>query len=360
MNADALILQVLREPRRAAALPLAQWDLLIRQARAANLLARLAWLMDNEAPDAALPEQVQRHLRGALLVAARHRQAVLWEIEQVRAALAGAQLPTILLKGAAYVAADLPCARGRLFSDIDVLVPKAQINAAEAALMLHGWGSTHHDAYDQRYYRQWMHELPPMQHGKRMTVVDVHHAILPETARSRPDSAKLIAAARPIASQPVLKTLAPMDMVLHSACHLFHEEELHHGLRDLVDLDGLLRCFGDDPAFWKGLSARARELDLARPLYYALRYARKMLHTPVPEETMRDAAAGAPSLPLRVVMDGLYGRALQAPHASCEDGLTGLARRMLFVRAHWLRMPVGLLVRHLGHKVATAGRKEAQ
>jgi hypothetical protein len=29
--------------------------------------------------------------------------------------------------------------------------------------MLAGWAATHHDAYDQRYYRQWMHELPPMQ-----------------------------------------------------------------------------------------------------------------------------------------------------------------------------------------------------
>ncbi|MBK4734301.1 nucleotidyltransferase domain-containing protein [Noviherbaspirillum pedocola] len=358
MKVDALILQVLREPRRAATLSLAQWDLLLRQARAANLLARLAWLMEAHDLDAHLPPQALLHLRGARLVAARHRQAALWEIEQVRAALAGAGLPTILLKGAAYVAADLPCAHGRLFSDIDVLVPKAQINAAEAALMLHGWGSTHHDAYDQRYYRQWMHELPPMQHGKRMTVVDVHHAILPFTARSKPDSAKLIAAARPIAARPELKTLAPVDMVLHSACHLFHEEELHHGLRDLADLDALLRAFGDDPAFWKTLPARSRELDLARPLYYALRYARRMLDTPVPEEVMRDAARGAPAWPVRMLMDGLYGRALQSPHASCADGLTGVARRLLFVRAHWLRMPVGLLVRHLGHKVVAERSEE--
>jgi hypothetical protein len=147
-------------------------------------------------------------------------------------------------------------------------------------------------------------------------------------------------------------------MVIHSACHLFHEEELHHGLRDLVDLDALLRSFGDDPGFWKSLPARARELDLARPLYYALRYTRKMLDTPVPQEALRDAAAGAPSRPLRPLMDALYGRALQAPHGSCEDAATGMARRMLFVRAHWLRMPLGLLVRHLGHKLTTAGNEE--
>jgi hypothetical protein len=256
--ADALILKLLREPQRARSLALSEWDLLIRQARAANLLARLAWLIESEGLNAQVPPQAAIHLRGARLVAARHRQAVQWEVAQVRRALQGAGLPLILLKGAAYVAAGLPSAHGRLFSDIDVLVPKARINAAEAALMLHGWGSTHHDAYDQRYYREWMHELPPMQHGTRMTVVDVHHAILPETARSKPDSAKLIAAARELPGQPGVKTLAPMDMVIHSACHLFHEEELHHGLRDLVDLDALLRAFGGEPGFWESLPARAR------------------------------------------------------------------------------------------------------
>ena len=70
----------------------------------------------------------------------------------------------------------------------------------EGALMLHGWSTTHHDAYDQRYYRKWMHELPPLKHNTRGTVLDVHHAILPVTARLKPDSRKLLAASRPIAA----------------------------------------------------------------------------------------------------------------------------------------------------------------
>jgi hypothetical protein len=191
-----------------------------------------------------------------------------------------------------------------------------------------------------------------------MTVVDVHHAILPETARSKPDSAKLIAAARELPGQPGVKTLAPMDMVIHSACHLFHEEELHHGLRDLVDLDALLRAFGGEPGFWESLPARARELDLARPLYHALRYAGKLLHTPVPADTLRQAAAFAPPLPQRLLLDALYGRALQSPHPSCADYASGIARRLLFVRAHWLRMPPRLLARHLAHKAFAPARED--
>jgi hypothetical protein len=219
-------------------------------------------------------------------------------------------------------------------------------------MMLHGWASTHHDAYDQRYYREWMHELPPMQHVKRATTVDVHHAILPETAASKPDSAKLIAASVAVPGRPGVHVLQPLDMVIHSACHLFHEEELDKGLRDLTDLDALLRHFAGQTDFWPRLAERARELDLARPIFYALRYTSRLLHTAVPDDALRAMAASGPPLPLLSAMDALYERALLPVHTSCSDGLTGSARRALFFRAHWLRMPPGLLVRHLAHKAA--------
>jgi len=351
---EPVILKVLRDPRSATALAPADWDLLLRQARAARLLGRLALLMREHGIAQSLPRQVSMHLEGALALAARHRVAVEWEIGQIKKALDSAGLPLILLKGAAYVAAGLAAARGRSFSDVDILVPKARINQAEAALMIHGWGGSHHNAYDQRYYREWMHELPPMQHGKRMTVIDVHHAILPETASSKPDSGKLLAAATPLPDRSGVMVLQPVDMVIHSACHLFHEEELDKGLRDLTDLDALLRGFSAEPDFWPRLVRRADELDLGRVLFYALRYTSRLLHTPVPEEAMRAAAAAAPAAPLLATMDALYCRALMAPHASCSDWLSGPARRALFVRAHWLRMPPGLLARHLAHKAAVA------
>jgi hypothetical protein len=233
-------------------------------------------------------------------------------------------------------------------------VPTARINDAEAALMMHGWATSHHSAYDDRYYREWMHELPPMQHGRRMTVVDVHHAILPVTASSKPDSARLIAAARALPDRPGVLVLAPVDIVIHSACHLFHEEELEKGLRDLSDLDLLLRDFAALPGFWSELLARASELDLERAVFYALRFSSRLLGTPVPVATLQAAERFAPAPPTMRLMDALYGRALLPHHPSCDDGLSALARRLLFLRAHWLRMPPALLARHLAHKTAVA------
>jgi hypothetical protein len=343
-------LRAFREPEALPTLTLAEWDLLVRQARAANLLASLYALLQDRGVIDSVPEQPRAHLEWAGTIADRHREAVEWEVGLIRKALAATGVPVILLKGVAYAMAKLPHARGRLFSDVDLLVPKDGLAAVEAALMLHGWASTHYDEYDQRYYRTWMHELPPMQHIKRMTVIDVHHAILPETAPLHPDPQKLRAAALPLDGYEDLMVLAPADMVLHSAVHLLHDGELDNGLRDLVDIDAMLRHFGGLPSFWPTLVDRARELELARPLFYALRYAGKMLHTPVPLSVMKAADVGRPSRPMLMLMDQLLGRTLMPAHASCSDWFTGPARQALYLRANWLRMPPLLLARHLFHK----------
>ncbi len=338
----SLVSVALRAPQALPGWSLPQWELLVREARGANLLARLAALLEDQGLLQAVPPAPRAHLEAWLVVSRAQEEAVRREVAHLVKALAPTGADVILLKGAAYLFAGLPAARGRLFSDVDILVPGVALAQVEAALMRHGWATTHHDAYDQRYYRQWMHELPPMQHVSRQTVLDVHHAILPPTARLKPDSAKLAAASRPLAAEPRLRLLAPADMVLHSATHLFLNEEWSHALRDLADLDSLLRHFGPEAGFWQDLAPRAFELDLARPLYYALRYARHILETPVPAEALRAIDGARPPRPLSRLMDGLFLGALESDRP--------LARRALYIRAHWLRMPPLMLARHLATK----------
>jgi hypothetical protein len=350
VSAVPLVVQALRQPHQLGAFSLAQWDLLLRQSAAANLTATLFHLAEEAGQLAQIPPPAREHLDWARTLGERHRQAVRFELREIGRALAEVGVPLIALKGAAYTADRLPPAPGRLFSDIDILVPKERIGEVEAALMMHGWAAGHHDEYDQRYYREWMHELPPMQHTRRQSLIDVHHAILPETAAVRPDPALLRAAARPAAGEPGWRVLAPADMVLHSAVHLFYDGEFNHGLRDLVDIHRLLLHFGGTPGFWDELPRRAAELQLARPLFYALRYAVRLLGTPVPAATIGAADAGRPNRALLALMDALFGRALMPPHASCDDGATPAARFLLYVRGNWLRMPPLLLARHLLHK----------
>jgi hypothetical protein len=352
-----LLIRALREPQLMQRLDLREWDLLVRQARRANLLASLHSVLEETGWLENVPAEALRHLAWSRAVSEKHREAVRWEVGKIRAALAPTGVPVILLKGAAYVMAGLPSSRGRLFSDVDIIVPKPRIGEVEAALMMGGWIATHHDAYDQRYYRQWMHEIPPMQHMSRMSVIDVHHAILPETAQLHPSPAKLQAASVPLAGFDDLRVFCPTDMVLHSAVHLFHDGELEQGLRDLFDLHRLFAHFGETPGFWPALTDRAVELGLQRPLYYALRYADGLLGSPVPVSAMRAAKVGAPPRWLRLLMDALFRRALLPAHESCSDWFSGIARHLLYVRANWLRMPPLMLGRHLFHKAFLSEQK---
>jgi hypothetical protein len=348
-----LLVRALRQPEDTADWPLPDWDLLLRQSAAAQLQASLAALLAERGLLERIPPRAREHLAWAQMLAERHFQAVHWEVREIARALGALQLPVVLLKGAAYAVAGLPMARGRLFSDIDILVPRDNLAEVEAALMLHGWAAHHHDAYDQRYYREWMHELPPMQHLRRQSLIDVHHAILPPTARAQPDSALLLAAARTAegdaAGAPLL-VLAPADLLLHSATHLFYEGELAHGLRDLLDIHRLLLCYADEPQFHDTLVERAQQLQLDRPLFYALRYCALLLGTPVPPELRRRIAAAGPSKPLLTLMDALFTRALLPHHASCDDRYSPAARLLLYIRGNWLRMPPVMLARHLFQK----------
>jgi Uncharacterised nucleotidyltransferase len=354
----ALIVQVLREPERLRALDAAQWTLLVRQARRSDLLARVASLADDVGARPSLEAQVGAHLDDVLMLAKAQAAEVRREVEFLARALTPLGIPVTLMKGAAYLMSGRRAALGRLFSDIDIMVPKARIGEVEAALMLNGWAGSHHTPYDQRYYREWMHEIPPMQHIHRGTTLDVHHAILPETARLKPNSALILAAATPLADDARIQVLSPHDMVLHSMTHLFHNEELSHGLRDLSDLDLLMREFGGEPTFWPGLVERARQLDLARPLFYGLRYTRHFFATPVPEQSIAALAPFGPRQPLAGLMDRLWARGLAPQHATVAQPYAAAALFALYVRAHWLRMPPLLLARHLATKALRTPKSE--
>jgi hypothetical protein len=103
-------------------------------------------------------------------------------------------------------------------------------------------------------------------------------------------------------------------------------------------------------------------MDLTRPLYYALQYTSSILGTPVPDALLSESTIGRPEGVTMSVMDGLFRRALRPDHPSCADYLTGSANWLLYVRSHYLRMPLYLLVPHLLRKsirTKTVGRQPA-
>ena len=335
-------------PEFVLTLNLSQWDLLVRQARSAGVLARLGWLLKKNGLYEKIPDKPLNHLDSAMIYIEQFNNSVHWELILIQKALKKYKIPLILLKGAAYVHANNDAANGRLFTDIDILVKKEQLKESEKAFISQGWVFEKLDKYDQEYYRKWMHELPPMRHFKRGTNLDVHHNILPLTSHNCPNAEKLLENLVQDKNDGIW-VLAPEDRVLHSAIHLFYGGEFENGFRDISDLDLLLREFSKTKDFWNKLLARADEIEQKEALYYAIRYPRLILNTPVPESVLERSEILF-SVLRQSIMDFVFIRALMPDHESCNDRWTGLSRWVLYVRSHWLKMPLYLLIPHILRK----------
>ena len=322
-----LLADALRDPSTTAALDGDGWAALLAMARAEQLIGSLAHRLNG----LALPPAVASLLADARSSAEQGRIAALWEAEMARRALSPLGVPVVLLKGTAYVAAGLRAGVGRSIGDLDILVPRARIDAVEAALLAAGWEWVKPDPYDDAYYRRWMHELPPLIHRERDRMIDVHHTILPLTARITPDADALISGALPLADG--LAMLSPQDMICHAAAHLIADGDLAGGMRNLWDIHCLVEEFGVE-----GLADRARYHGLGPAVARAIRLATALYGTD------GGAAWGALS-----ATDRLFLRRITA-----RDGWGRTTRPVtrlgFYIRSHWLRMPPAMLARHLWAK----------
>ena len=317
------LVRALRDPASVAAIDGAGWTDLIAMARAEQLAGSLA----ERVAGLPMPPAAARLLAAAKASTEQGRIAALWEAEMARRALAPLDVPVVLLKGTAYVAAGLAAGVGRSIGDLDILVPRDRIDEVEAALIAAGWEWVKPDPYDDDYYRRWMHELPPLIHRERDRMIDVHHNILPLTARISPNVGAMLADRIDLGTG--LSVLSREDMVLHSVAHLFADGDLAGGLRNLWDIHRLLDEFTDDD-FIEPLAARVQRHGLVAELSRAVRLADHLY-------------GNGASL---TAIDRLFLRRLLA-----RDGWGRATRPVtrlgFYVRSHWLRMPPAMLARHL-------------
>ena len=321
MTDARLLARALADPASIVGLDADRWTALLAMARAEQLIGTLAMRLDG----LAMPDAVEAILADARAAAEHGRRAALWEAEMARRALAAVDCPVVLLKGTAFVAAGLGAGQGRSIGDLDILVPRAALDRVEAAVLGAGWEWVKPDPYDDAYYRRWMHELPPLIHRERDRMIDVHHTILPLTARITPDAGALIASS--VELENGLRTLSPNGMLIHAAAHLFADGDLAGGLRNLWDIRCLVDEFGT-----VGLEAEAERHGLSCEVARSLRLVDALFGN--------GRVRGADRLYIRRITarDG-WGRPTRS-----------LTRLAFYARSHWLRMPPVMLARHLWTK----------
>ena len=312
----------------------AHWNDIIEQGRKTQLLGQLAASIERAQRMDDVPAAARRHLALAKRTVARRNESARWEIATMRRAV-DPKIPLVLLKGCAYVACADANAAGRIFSDIDVLVRRQDLLAVEADLVSVGWKPIRVTDYDLAYYRNWMHEVPPMEHVRRHTVVDLHHAINPPVSRFYVDPDKLFE--RMVEVQLGIFVLSATDRIIHCALHLLQEGEPRKLMRDLYDLHLLLSQHHGCAAGTEQLRHRASELNV---------------------DALTDAAIGAAQA---LFSDNSLVHERSGWLQTCVDraarGANGnttvsgeLAGTALLTYSHWMKMPLHLLVPHLIRK----------
>ncbi len=335
MRRDAMLLvKALRSPDGLGAFTADDWTALLTMARAEQLIGTLAHRLSGQD----VPGAVAAILDDARANADYQRRTALWEADCARRALSGYRGKVVLMKGTAYVSADLVAGQGRHIGDLDIMVARNDLPQVEALLLTKGgWEWVKEDAYDDAYYRDHMHELPPMIHKERDRMIDVHHTILPLTARPKPDAAAMLDDARRLDGG--LHIFSPTDMAIHCAAHLIADGDLAGGLRNLWDMHSLLTEFASaDAAYYDGLKSRARHHQTWPAVYRAARLAHILYDTDIPK-SWRGWNSKDKWFITRLTARDQWGRSSRKP-----------IQLIFYIRSHWLRMPPLMLAQHLWTK----------
>ncbi|WP_170308423.1 nucleotidyltransferase family protein [Alteromonas alba] len=338
------LVQAINSPEQLTHRSLQEWESMLFVLKTSRLEAYLAFVLRDSGTWDSIPGQVQAHLSAAMVYAQRQNDQVFHEGQEIHDVLMAQGVTPVFLKGAAYIVAATNNAPGRLCSDIDLLVKEGALATSETVLLDNFWYHKIITDYDDKYYREYAHEIPPLYHLTRGTVLDLHHNLfLPVSGKAPPLEEFWLGVRR---QECGLYTLEPAAMFMHSIIHLMLNEEVVYGFRDIVDLKCLAQQYDSD-AFW----LRVEQLAVASHFEKEL----KVVVTLLNHWFKTTYSIGQPQGMFQRIKVKLltrtYKYALIPAHPALHSVRSGLARFMVFVRGHSIKMPFTVLVKHFSIKL---------
>jgi hypothetical protein len=253
----------------------------------------------------------------------RHRAIHRVEIERAATALAGADIPTVVLKGPPLALEIYEDPVDRDFRDIDLLVPEPRFDAALEALRHLGYRPVISPELAEIYRRHHFHWLLG---GAGRARLELHwHLVRPDDP-FRIDPAAMLAEARPVTPEFGWQA-PPLELqLLHAVLDIAIGGA--NDLKRLVDVDRLLRA---DPApDAQRVAERAAEYGMQRAARLAVSLAAELLGSPASE-----------------LLDRLPDRGIRyLLPVSAETMLRGMPPHNEPVAAAWLRYELSPPGRH--------------
>ncbi|MGD0013795.1 MAG: nucleotidyltransferase family protein [Bryobacteraceae bacterium] len=264
------------------------WQRVVELAETHSLRTLLYRRVSDAVGEAAAPAAVRALAQPFRANAIRNLQAVA-EIRSIVGLLAAAGIPALALKGPALAVSAYGDLTLREFSDVDMLVPRAALEAALAALAGAGYRVT--DAPAARWLPGTM-EVALMRGSGGLTI-DLHWRLIPKYFGSVPEDS-LCAEARSVeiagARIPVLAPEAELVFLAVNGAR-----ECWPTLRAVADVAHLVRS---QPLDWGRAGELAAASGASRALAVALLLAGSLLQAPVPEEVLKRAEAVRAARPL--------------------------------------------------------------
>ena len=216
-----------------------------------------------------VPDPVRDELRRFAREATAGQLRLEGELRRALAALDDAGIPVVLLKGAALVEAVYAHVGLRPMADLDLLVPRDDVQRAFD--VVHGLGfevgGTKVRTRDDEAWLASMHHHLPLVTPSGSVIVELHHRLVVD--RPEYDVDGVWARAIP-SDQPLPHLLpAPEDLFLHVAAH-FALDRINRGRSGLGQLADLVRISRRWDLDWAAIASRARASGVADRLFLAL------------------------------------------------------------------------------------------
>lgn len=291
-----IINRLMTNPGYAADVTLADWDEVIPFANHCELLPQLTAKLVSHESSETLPVGVQTRLQREDQINRFYEMTHTFELDELARLLGERCTRLVLLKGGAYSRSGQAWARGRRSTDVDLLVRENELDTVAETLSSNGYVTDDElTERDQRYYRRWLHELPPLKHSYRLIEIDVHFRLLPLGDPKTFPVDDLIDRSVAIPSTKYY-WLDPIHRVIHACTNLAHIGEARRALRDLWDTRFLvegeyLTC----PIDWQQLGDEVRSLGLEREVSTVLLLGQELVDLTIPDDWTTEFVGKSPN-----------------------------------------------------------------
>lgn len=232
--------------------------------------------------------------------------------------LGRADIPVVLLKGAALASWAYGSFGQRYMSDLDLLVQPEDAQKAHAVLRSTGWKLRFKEEYDRLYHG--MHHLMPLMDAQAPAMklhAEIHTALIPvDRDPFQLTISEFRREARNLDGLPGhVFVPAPLYALWHSCVHFAWSHMFTRGVRTFQDVTVLARSGNVD---WSAFVAEAKRTRAESCCYWTLELARNLGRAPVPDDVLRELEPDTPIALRRLVARHLENEVITG-HGLCPS-----------------------------------------